>query len=147
MSFVTNFLIMNAADIRDTESDQRMFWLIAIPLTAVTLAAAFLYGYRGFQIEDWVSARLLGQDQGLSEQQWYSSRRTRKSVFNGSSTRSRFQHAEKGLTFEDMRQNDRHNSRGRRWWSLRSVRGARRESRGIERSKLLSYACQTENLC
>lgn len=56
-SFVTGFLGMNTTDIRDIDASQTLYWFIAIPITAGVLAAAFLYGYKGDEIEDWVQGR------------------------------------------------------------------------------------------
>jgi len=43
---------MNTSDIRDMESNQRLFWSVAAPVTALVLTAAFLYGYKGEEIAD-----------------------------------------------------------------------------------------------
>jgi hypothetical protein len=37
---------MNTADVRNTEYDQKIFWLVALPVTFAVLALALLYGYR-----------------------------------------------------------------------------------------------------
>ncbi|OTA54642.1 hypothetical protein K449DRAFT_469323 [Hypoxylon sp. EC38] len=52
LSFISSFFGMNTTDIRDTDYDQRFFWTVAIPVTFVVLALAFLYGYKGDSIED-----------------------------------------------------------------------------------------------
>lgn len=53
---------MNTSDIRDMESNQRLFWSIATPLTVFVLTAAFLYGYKGDDIADllrrWLQSRV-----------------------------------------------------------------------------------------
>ncbi len=52
LTFVSGFMGMNTADIRDTEGDQRVFWQTAVPLTAGVLAIAFVYGYKWEVIRD-----------------------------------------------------------------------------------------------
>jgi hypothetical protein len=49
---------MNTSDIRDIDSSQSLYWTIAIPVTALVLALAFVYGYRGDEIGDWVHDRV-----------------------------------------------------------------------------------------
>ncbi|KAI5925769.1 hypothetical protein F4810DRAFT_31898 [Camillea tinctor] len=46
LSFVTSFMGMNTTDIRDTNDDQTIFWIVALPTTAVVLGLAFIYGYK-----------------------------------------------------------------------------------------------------
>ncbi|KAK5655272.1 hypothetical protein OQA88_5839 [Cercophora sp. LCS_1] len=55
LTFVSGFMGMNTADIRDTEGDQRVFWQTAVPLTAGVLAIAFVYGYKWEVIRDGVA--------------------------------------------------------------------------------------------
>lgn len=45
---------MNTTDVRDTQYDQRLFWAIAVPVTASIVTLAFTYGYKGDEIFDWV---------------------------------------------------------------------------------------------
>jgi hypothetical protein len=45
---------MNTVDIRDIEADQRLYWTISIPVTIAVLALAFVYGYKGDEIGDWI---------------------------------------------------------------------------------------------
>lgn len=53
---------MNTSDIRDMESNQRLFWSIAVPLTVFVLTAAFIYGYKGDEFADllgrWLQPRV-----------------------------------------------------------------------------------------
>ncbi|CAI4214319.1 unnamed protein product [Parascedosporium putredinis] len=53
MSFVTSFMGMNTTDIRDMNSDQKLFWVTAVPVTALVIAIAFTYGYGGETISAW----------------------------------------------------------------------------------------------
>ncbi|KAI1505015.1 hypothetical protein F5X99DRAFT_334227 [Biscogniauxia marginata] len=46
LSFVTSFMGMNTTDIRDIDKDQKLFWIIALPITAVVMGLAFIYGYK-----------------------------------------------------------------------------------------------------
>ncbi|KAI1335336.1 hypothetical protein F5Y15DRAFT_251880 [Xylariaceae sp. FL0016] len=46
LSFVTSFFGMNFADIRNTDEEQRFFWIVALPTTAFVLGIAYLYGYK-----------------------------------------------------------------------------------------------------
>ncbi len=52
LSFVTGFLGMNTADLRDMDSSQTLFWAVAAPLTVTVVAAAWFYGYRWEAWED-----------------------------------------------------------------------------------------------
>ncbi|KAJ4362366.1 hypothetical protein N0V83_010459 [Neocucurbitaria cava] len=55
LSFVTSYLGMNTADIRDMESLQSLFWIVALPLTLVTMATCLVVGYNGDEIRDAVA--------------------------------------------------------------------------------------------
>lgn len=54
LSFVTSYLGMNTVDIRDMGSEQSLFYIIAIPLTVVTVGACLLIGYNGDDLRDLV---------------------------------------------------------------------------------------------
>lgn len=41
---------MNTVDIRNTDQDQRLFWIVSVPTTAFVIGIAYLYGYKW---EDW----------------------------------------------------------------------------------------------
>jgi hypothetical protein len=43
---------MNTTDIRDTEWDQRIFWSSAVPVTALVLALALVYGYKWEEVTE-----------------------------------------------------------------------------------------------
>lgn len=68
-SFVTSFMGMNTSDIRDIESNQRLFWTIAVPLTVFVLTAAFIYGYKGDKVADilgrWLQSRVQSQEEAI----------------------------------------------------------------------------------
>lgn len=53
---------MNTNDIRNMDSNQPLFWAVAVPVTAVVLAAAFIYGYKSDEVEDvlrrWLQPRV-----------------------------------------------------------------------------------------
>jgi hypothetical protein len=49
---------MNTADIRDIEATQSLYWTVAIPVTVAVLAVAFIYGYKGDEIGDWIHDRI-----------------------------------------------------------------------------------------
>ncbi|PTB73789.1 hypothetical protein M440DRAFT_1381694 [Trichoderma longibrachiatum ATCC 18648] len=55
LSFVSSFLGMNTVDVRDTEYSQRIFWITGVPVTVAVLSVAFVYGYKGEEILDWIS--------------------------------------------------------------------------------------------
>lgn len=57
-TFVSGFFGMNTVDIRDIEATQTLYWTIAIPVTVVVLAIAFVYGYKGDEIGDWIHDRI-----------------------------------------------------------------------------------------
>ncbi|PTB65716.1 hypothetical protein BBK36DRAFT_1202489 [Trichoderma citrinoviride] len=54
LSFVSSFLGMNTVDVRDTEYSQRIFWMTGVPVTVAVLSVAFVYGYKGEEILDWM---------------------------------------------------------------------------------------------
>ncbi|KAL7921518.1 hypothetical protein ACQKWADRAFT_121325 [Trichoderma austrokoningii] len=54
LSFVSSFLGMNTADVRDSEWNQVIFWITAVPITVGVLSLAFIYGYKGEEIRDWM---------------------------------------------------------------------------------------------
>lgn len=53
---------MNTNDIRNMDSNQPLFWAVAVPVTAFVLAAAFIYGYKSDEVEDvlrrWLQPRV-----------------------------------------------------------------------------------------
>lgn len=49
---------MNAVGIRDMEAGQTLYWAVAVPTTVVVLAVAFVYGYKGDEIGDWVHEKM-----------------------------------------------------------------------------------------
>ncbi|KAI5921592.1 hypothetical protein F4810DRAFT_712415 [Camillea tinctor] len=55
MSFFSSFMGMNTTDIRDTNWDQRFFWMISLPLTAAVVGLALIYGYKWDSIMDFSS--------------------------------------------------------------------------------------------
>lgn len=55
LTFISGFMGMNTADIRNTNRNQTFFWIVALPVTAGVLAIAFVYGYRGDAISEFVS--------------------------------------------------------------------------------------------
>ncbi|RFU74984.1 mg2+ transporter [Trichoderma arundinaceum] len=58
LSFVSSYMGMNTADVRDMEFNQQIFWISAIPITAAVMVLAFIYGYKGDEIYDWIIQRL-----------------------------------------------------------------------------------------
>lgn len=56
LSFVTSFFGMNFSDIRDMESTQRLFWIIASSLTVGTVGFAIFLAFYGGAIVDWFVA-------------------------------------------------------------------------------------------
>ncbi|KAF4966906.1 hypothetical protein FSARC_5470 [Fusarium sarcochroum] len=61
LSFVTSFFGMNTTDIRDTDWDQRIFWSSAVPVTALVLALALIYGYKWDEVTDLFTRRFNSQ--------------------------------------------------------------------------------------
>jgi len=57
-TFVSGFMGMNTADIRNTDQDQTFFWIVALPLTVGVMTIAFVYGYRGDAIGEFLSDAL-----------------------------------------------------------------------------------------
>ncbi|KAL7914047.1 hypothetical protein GGI35DRAFT_439276 [Trichoderma velutinum] len=62
LSFVSSFLGMNTVDVRDTNRDQQIFWITGVPITVIVLSLAWIYGYKGEEIRDWMVHRM--QDRG-----------------------------------------------------------------------------------
>ncbi|KAL9468828.1 hypothetical protein ACSS6W_010522 [Trichoderma asperelloides] len=58
LSFVSSFLGMNTVDVRDSDWNQVIFWITGIPLTVGVLSLAFVYGYKGEEIRDWMIPKL-----------------------------------------------------------------------------------------
>ncbi|KAL7933008.1 hypothetical protein V8C35DRAFT_322811 [Trichoderma chlorosporum] len=54
LSFVSSFLGMNTADVRNMQQKQGLFWATGIPVTICVLTLACIYGYKGDEIRDWV---------------------------------------------------------------------------------------------
>ncbi|KAL6798325.1 hypothetical protein J3E68DRAFT_449296 [Trichoderma sp. SZMC 28012] len=58
LSFVSSFLGMNTVDVRDSNWNQQIFWITGIPMTVVVLSLAWIYGYKGEEIRDWMIHRM-----------------------------------------------------------------------------------------
>lgn len=58
-TFVSGFFGMNTNDIRDIDANQTIYWMISIPVTFLTLLAAYMYGYKGDRISDWFRNKYL----------------------------------------------------------------------------------------
>jgi len=56
LSFVTSYLGMNTADIRDMANTQTLFWKIAVPLTSITLGSILLIAYNGDRVRAIISS-------------------------------------------------------------------------------------------
>ncbi|UKZ54094.1 hypothetical protein TrVGV298_007900 [Trichoderma virens] len=54
LSFVSSFMGMNTADVRNMNHKQGLFWATGIPVTIFVLTMACIYGYKGDEIRDWV---------------------------------------------------------------------------------------------
>lgn len=92
LSFVTSYLGMNTADIRDMNNTQSLFWIIAVPLTVFTVGTIMFIGYNGSELRDFASSmyRLVTGKQtrinssgGLSVAQ---RKRVRATIFNDSAS-------------------------------------------------------------
>ncbi|KAL4931750.1 uncharacterized protein BDV17DRAFT_226384 [Aspergillus undulatus] len=55
LSFVSSYLGMNTADIRDMELNQALFWQVAVPVTVVVVALVLVGAYNAGRILGWVS--------------------------------------------------------------------------------------------
>ncbi|PNP50405.1 hypothetical protein THARTR1_08932 [Trichoderma harzianum] len=53
LSFVSSFMGMNTADVRNMDYKQGLFWATGIPVTLFVLTLACIYGYKGDEIRDW----------------------------------------------------------------------------------------------
>lgn len=54
LSFISSFFGMNFSDIRDMESTQRLFWLVASCLTVATVGFSLLLAFYGGSIVEWL---------------------------------------------------------------------------------------------
>jgi Mg2+ and Co2+ transporter CorA len=70
LSFVSSFLGMNTADMRDMSNNQWLFWATGIPVTIFVLALAYIYGYKGDEIRDWMIQRLDNPSSNLSRSEF-----------------------------------------------------------------------------
>ncbi|KAL3467177.1 hypothetical protein BJX64DRAFT_283902 [Aspergillus heterothallicus] len=59
LSFVSSYLGMNTADIRDMDLNQSLFWEVAVPVTVVVVAAVLVGAYNAGRILRFVSAGAL----------------------------------------------------------------------------------------
>ncbi|KAG7061867.1 mg2+ transporter [Colletotrichum scovillei] len=66
LSFVTSFFGMNTTDIRDTDYDQKIFWISALPVTFGVIGLAFLYGYKWDMIAAWANGALRSADKSTA---------------------------------------------------------------------------------
>ncbi|EXF77050.1 hypothetical protein CFIO01_01697 [Colletotrichum fioriniae PJ7] len=66
LSFVTSFFGMNTTDIRDTNYDQKIFWISALPVTFGVIGLAFLYGYKWDVIAAWANGTFRPTGKGTS---------------------------------------------------------------------------------
>lgn len=54
LSFVASFLGMNTVDIRNQTSNQALYWIIALPVTACVVVLALVIGYKYEAMRDYV---------------------------------------------------------------------------------------------
>ncbi|KAK1511276.1 uncharacterized protein CCOS01_15038 [Colletotrichum costaricense] len=66
LSFITSFFGMNTTDIRDTNYDQKIFWISALPVTFGVIGLAFLYGYKWDMIAGWANGMLRSADKSTA---------------------------------------------------------------------------------
>lgn len=67
MSFVTSFFGMNTSDIRDLPDGQWVFWVVALPISAVTIGLSLVIGFHGDRIREAIEKSALGRgSRGLS---------------------------------------------------------------------------------
>lgn len=57
---------MNTTDIRDTNYDQKIFWISALPVTFGVMGLAFLYGYKWDVIAAWANGTFRSTGKGTS---------------------------------------------------------------------------------
>lgn len=82
LSFVSTFLGMNTTDVDGLKWDQSIFWITSLPITAMVLILALLYGYKGDEMSDWFRSKT------KTKQLWDSYQRPaheteRKAIFTG----------------------------------------------------------------
>lgn len=66
LSFITSYLGMNTADIRDMSNSQATFWIMAVPVTIAVVSVAMFVAYKGDTVREYFSGhrhnfRLRGQ--------------------------------------------------------------------------------------
>lgn len=57
LSFITSYLGMNTADIRDMDKSQTIFWIVSVPTTVVVLVLALLAANKGDVVGEWLLKR------------------------------------------------------------------------------------------
>lgn len=65
LSFVTSYFGMNTSDIRDMGSSQSLYWIVAVPLTAVVIGTCLFLASNGDEIRSHIQAlfnRLAGKE-------------------------------------------------------------------------------------
>jgi Mg2+ and Co2+ transporter CorA len=58
MSFVASFMGMNTSDIRNQTANQSLFWIVALPLTAVVVILALVIGYKYETMRDYIETKM-----------------------------------------------------------------------------------------
>ncbi|KIX02903.1 uncharacterized protein Z518_08846 [Rhinocladiella mackenziei CBS 650.93] len=81
MSFVTGFMGMNTADIRNQESGQWVFWAAAIPLTFVVVALTVWIGYNSESLSQWLWMWQTNRKQRQFKSSWEESRAEKRHAF------------------------------------------------------------------
>jgi Mg2+ and Co2+ transporter CorA len=58
LSFVASFMGMNTSDIRNQTANQSLFWIVALPLTAVVVILALVIGYKYEIMRDYIETKM-----------------------------------------------------------------------------------------
>lgn len=64
LSFVTSYMGMNTADIRDMRETQGRFWMIAVPVTVMVMVTAAFLAYKGHVVKAWLFSMPKWLDKG-----------------------------------------------------------------------------------
>lgn len=64
LSFVTSYMGMNTADIRDMQATQERFWMVAVPVTLTVMATAAFLAYKGHLVKAWLFSMPRWLDKG-----------------------------------------------------------------------------------
>lgn len=79
LSFVSSYMGMNTADIRDMGATQERFWAVAVPVTVTVMGTATFLAYKGDLIRKWLLFEAMQSTSGRESAKKECSRSARRS--------------------------------------------------------------------